>query len=281
MVSVTNINEVPEGYVALEVECVDRRSNARSQPSNAPSTNTLPTRASHPPHESCHNVTSSDRQEGLAWGNPAFGRGGAIRENRAVANASSYLDTELRDLLDEIAADTPAPAGGSVAAFVVAMAAGLVAMAGRLSKRHWDGAGDAVGRAEQLRSHVAPLAQADAAAYEEVLTAQRLPRDLEPEVRAAALENALSRAADIPLLIAEAGADVAELGALLAERGNPNLRADAAAATVFAAAGARAAANLVEVNLGREDLDDRIVRAHQLVAAAEACVDRALAAGRP
>jgi formiminotetrahydrofolate cyclodeaminase len=136
------------------------------------------------------------------------------------------------------------------------MAAGLVAMAGRLSKRHWDGAGDAVGRAEQLRSHVAPLAQADAAAYEEVLTAQRLPRDLEPEVRAAALENALSRAADIPLLIAEAGAD-------------------------FAAAGARAAANLVEVNLGREDLDDRIVRAHQLVAAAEACVDRALAAGRP
>ncbi len=188
-------------------------------------------------------------------------------------------DVELLRLLDEIAAETPAPGGGSVAAFVVAMAASLVAMAGRFSKRHWDGAGDTVGRAEQLRAHVTPLAHADALAYEEVLTAMRLPKDLEPEVRNRAIGNALSRAADIPLLIAEAAADVAELGALVALRGNPNLRADAAAATLFAESAARASANLVAVNLSMTADDPRLTRARQLVEAAAASSQRALAAG--
>ena len=196
-----------------------------------------------------------------------------------MARSATFLESDVQGLLDEIAAETPAPGGGSVAALVVAMAAGLVAMAGRFSKEHWAGAGDTVGRAGELREHVAPLAQADAAAYEEVLTALRLPKDLEPEVRNQAIANALSRAADIPLLIAEAAADVAELGALAAERGNPNLRADAVAATIFAGAAARAAANLVRVNLGTMEDDSRTARADQLVDAAAAATSRALAAG--
>jgi formiminotetrahydrofolate cyclodeaminase len=195
------------------------------------------------------------------------------------AQADSFLNTRMDELLGEIAAETPAPGGGSVAALIVGMAASLVAMAGRFSKRHWPEAGDAVGRAEELRAHVVPLAQADAVAYEEVLTALRLPRDLEPEVRNKAIANALSRAADIPLLIAEAAADVAELGALVAERGNPNLHGDAAAGTLFAEAAARAAANLVAVNLGVTSTDERLARARQLVDAAAASSAQALAAG--
>jgi methenyltetrahydrofolate cyclohydrolase len=180
--------------------------------------------------------------------------------------ARTFLDARFEQLLDEIAAETPAPGGGSVSALVAAVAAGLVAMAARYSKQQWDGAGDAAGRAEQLRAHVAPLADADAAAYEEVLTAMRLPRHLEPEVRNEAIEHALSRAADI-----------AELGALVAENGNPNLRGDAVAGVLFAEAAVRAAANLVEVNLGATD-DARLTRAKELATQARVATARALAA---
>jgi methenyltetrahydrofolate cyclohydrolase len=193
--------------------------------------------------------------------------------------ARTFLEARVEQLLGEIAAETPAPGGGSVSALVAAAAAGLVTMAARYSKQRWDGAGDAVGRAEQLRAHVAPLADADAAAYEEVLTAMRLPRHLEPEVRNEAIAHALSRAADVPLVIAEAAADIAELGALVAENGNPNLTADAVAGVLFAEAAVRAAANLVEVNLGTTDDDERVARAKELVTEARVATARALAAG--
>ena len=64
------------------------------------------------------------------------------------------------------------------------------------------------------------------------------------------LEDKLARAAEVPLWIAEAGADVAMLAALTAEMGEGTYRGDATAAAVLAHAGARAAANLVSLNLG-------------------------------
>ena len=101
-----------------------------------------------------------------------------IEENRAVA----YTDVPFEELLDTIAAETPAPGGGSVAAFVTEMAASLAAMAARFA-HDWDGAAGAVAQAETLRHRAAPLADEDAVAYENVLTAMRMPRELEPEVR--------------------------------------------------------------------------------------------------
>jgi formiminotetrahydrofolate cyclodeaminase len=159
------------------------------------------------------------------------------------------------------------------------MAAGLVAMAARFSREHWDGAAGAVCQAEALRARAAPLAQEDSTAYEAVLTAMRMPRDLEPEVRNTLIGDSLSRAADVPLRIAETGADVAELAATLAESGNPNLRGDAAAAALLSQAAARAAANLVEINLATMEGDERVDRVRALAAAASAAAERALVAG--
>ncbi|MGH2801244.1 MAG: cyclodeaminase/cyclohydrolase family protein, partial [Thermoleophilaceae bacterium] len=170
----------------------------------------------------------------------------------------------VEDFLDSIAAETPAPGGGSVAAVVVEMAASLAAMTARFARQHWDGAAGAVAQAEALRARAAPLAQEDAEAYEAVLTAMRMPRDLEAEVRNTLIGDTLSRAADAPLRIAETAADVAELGATLAEEGNPNLRGDAAAAAILSEAAARAAANLVEINLATTETDERIGRAREL-----------------
>ncbi|HSK16213.1 MAG TPA: cyclodeaminase/cyclohydrolase family protein [Gaiellaceae bacterium] len=186
-----------------------------------------------------------------------------------------FADLPFEELLDTIAAETPAPGGGSVAAFATEMAASLTAMAARFARGHWDGSAGAVAQAETLRHRAAPLAGADAEAYENVLTAMRMPADLEAEVRDALIGETLSRAADVPLAIAECAADVAELAAEVATSGNPNLRGDAAAASILAASAVRVAGNLVEINLATTADDPRIARAHALGKAAERAAQRA------
>jgi methenyltetrahydrofolate cyclohydrolase len=196
---------------------------------------------------------------------------GRIENNPAVG----YTDLPFEELLDTIAAETPAPGGGSVAAFVTEMAASLAAMAARFA-HDWDGAAGAVAQAETLRHRAAPLAIEDAVAYENVLTAMRMPKELEPEVRNTLIGETLSRAADAPLQIAETAADVAELGAEIAVCGNPNLRGDAAAAAILATAAARVAANLVEINLATVEGDERVELARALVRSSEKATRRAI-----
>jgi formiminotetrahydrofolate cyclodeaminase len=194
--------------------------------------------------------------------------------------AGDLLDAPLRDVLDTLAGEGPAPGGGSAAALVVAMAAGLVTMVARRSKDHWPEAGGAIGQAESFRARVAPLAQADAEAYGAALTLLRGRDDLEARYRDQKLRAVLEQAAEIPLQIAEAGSDLAELAALLVEHGNPEVRADAAVASVLAEAGTRAAAKLVEINLGATDDDPRVRRVRVLVTVAGEAVERALAAAQ-
>lgn len=176
------------------------------------------------------------------------------------------LDKTLGDFLEAVAARTSAPGGGAVAAVATAIAAALVEMAAQFSTKHWDDADAAAARARELRERAAPLAQADAEAYEAVIAARGEPGYYE----------ALSRAADVPLAIVEAAADVAELAAELAAQGNPNLRGDAVTAVLLAEASARAAANLVEINLAERDGDRRIDRAQELASAAGAAARRTL-----
>jgi methenyltetrahydrofolate cyclohydrolase len=181
--------------------------------------------------------------------------------------AGDLLDLRLRELLEAIASEGPTPGGGSTAALAIAMSAALSAMVARASK-DWPEAGAAIAQAEQLRRRTAPLAQRDAEAYEEALASVRLPERVEPNVRDAAVGAALTRAAEIPLVIAEAGADAASLAALVADRGTPDRRGDAAAAALLAEAGTRAAASLIALNLGVTPEDDRV--AHALLLAKSA-----------
>jgi formiminotetrahydrofolate cyclodeaminase len=71
--------------------------------------------------------------------------------------------------------------------------------------------------------------------------------------------------------------DVASLAAIVAERGEQALRADAVAGALLAHGAARAAATLVEVNLGTTSTDARVTRARDLAGTAAAAADRALA----
>ena len=99
--------------------------------------------------------------------------------------------------------------GGSAAAITVAMAAGLVVMVARASKDHWPEAGGAIGQAETFRARVAPLAQADAEVYRDALTILRRREEVSERYRDQTLRDALEKSAEIPVQIAEAGADLA------------------------------------------------------------------------
>lgn len=176
-----------------------------------------------------------------------------------------YTELPLARFLDMVASREPAPGGGASAAVTVALAAALTAMAARFSTEHLDDAGTVADRAEELRSRVMPLAQADAAAYGRVLDAYRIPRD--DEERRRKIREALSDAADVPLSVAEVGAEVAGNAGQLAAVGNPNLRGDAVTATILARAAVHAAATLVEINVSAGGADDRLTRVNQLLAA--------------
>ena len=143
--------------------------------------------------------------------------------------------------LNELAQGRAAPGGGSAAALAVALGACLCAMAARLSARQLPGdeAYAMETKAERLRAGAASLIQADAHSYLGVIKAQRLaaagtdtsqgaPARTGPGAdtyhRQRAVVGALSAAADVPMQVLEAGADVAGLAARLAADGNPNLR---------------------------------------------------------
>ena len=186
----------------------------------------------------------------------------------------------MRGFLDQLAARTPTPGGGGAAAVTGALAAGLVAMAARFSERQLPEAGDLADQADELRRRVADLAEADARAYTSVLKALRLPRD-EAQRREARRREALEGAAAVPLEITTIGARVAQLAVRVAEAGNPNLRGDAVTAALLAAASARSAASLVDINVGLGALDPALSRrAAQAAAdashAADGIADRAV-----
>jgi formiminotetrahydrofolate cyclodeaminase len=182
-----------------------------------------------------------------------------------MAEPSGFSSQTIADFCETLAAETSAPGGGSAAAIVVGFAASLTTMAALFASEHWEDAPGAVAQAQALRARALPLADEDARAYESFLVARRMDEAIEPEVRDAAIGAALSRAADVPLTIAETGLDVASLACELAERGNPNLRGDAATAVLLAEAAVRATANLVEINLATREDDERVARARELV----------------
>ena len=96
-----------------------------------------------------------------------------------MAPARSLLDLSVRELLDAVATDPPAPAGGAAAAVATALAAALAALAARVSGPEFAGL---AATAEDQRRRAAPLGDADGAAYEQYLTCllytSPSPRDL-------------------------------------------------------------------------------------------------------
>ena len=153
--------------------------------------------------------------------------------------SSSFLDAGLKEFLDAVPARTPAPGGGAVAAIAASLAAGLTAMAARFAPDEWGRRAEVVGRAEELRARVESLADADAEAYGAFMAART--------------DENVERIITIPFELAEIAAEIAELAALVAAEGNPNVTGDAAAGADLAAAVASVGARLVRINASPGD----------------------------
>ena len=188
----------------------------------------------------------------------------------------ALLDRSLREFLDDVAARGRTPGGGSVAALVTALAAALLAKIARTSTAWPDSRGVAA-QAESLRDRAAPLAQATAQEYEAALQA-REDEGKPGERRDFALGRAYARAAEPPLQIARAAADVAELAVVVARNGDPGFHADAVIAALLAAAAASSAAELVAVNLTASARDERVREAERLAESAARAAEEARAA---
>ncbi len=166
----------------------------------------------------------------------------------------------------ELAAASPAPGGGSVAALAGALSAGLIAMVSRLTigkekfRKHEEELQRALDRADQRRERLLILIDEDTAAFNRVMEAFRLPKSTAEEkaARSRAIQGGLRGAAEVPLETAELCLECLRDARLVIEHGNPNASSDARTAGLMAVAGARAAELNVRINL--ESLKDEQVQ---------------------
>lgn len=169
---------------------------------------------------------------------------------------------DLNSFVDALASGAPTPGGGSASALAGALAASLAAMVGRVTlgrKRYADVHSQmeqVVAEAERLRAQLLALVSEDAAAYDRVSQAYRLPRAsvADQAARQAAIQQALKGASRTPRATMEACLEVLRLLHLVADLGNLNAATDAQVAALLAQAGLQGAALNVEVNLA--DIDD-------------------------
>ncbi|MCC6318827.1 MAG: glutamate formimidoyltransferase [Gemmatimonadaceae bacterium] len=175
------------------------------------------------------------------------------RKVRAAVSGGESLST----FVASVAAPTPAPGGGSVAAIVAALAAALAQMVAGLTigrKKYVAVEGemkDVAREAAALGTELQALAPRDAAAYEVVMQSYRLPKETPEQVatRQSAIEAALLGAAHVPLETARTCASVARLAAIAATKGNTNAASDAGVAALLAEAACRGASYNVQINV--------------------------------
>jgi formiminotetrahydrofolate cyclodeaminase len=176
-------------------------------------------------------------------------------------------DQSIAEFAEQLAARRPTPGGGAACAMVAGLAAALAEMAaGYCDQRSLDlGSEDLLDRLRQARRRAFDLADADSAAY----GAYRAARADTSTGGRKAREAALRQAAAVPAELAFLTQQIAETSAQLFHEGNANLRTDAFAAAVLAAAIAEASAQFVVGNLGDSAGDPLVVRALESVMGAK------------
>jgi glutamate formiminotransferase/formiminotetrahydrofolate cyclodeaminase len=175
----------------------------------------------------------------------------AASEGAAAAPEAEQPKPEL--FAEIVAAPTPTPGGGSVAAFVGALAAALTQMAAGLTagrKRYLDvseQAGRILEQAEAIRRELVAAIQEDAASFEAVMAVVR-NKDLDETAKGEALETATRHAGEVPLRVARLSRDAATLAQTIASIGNVNAATDAAVGAIMARAAVHGAGLNVKIN---------------------------------
>jgi len=158
-------------------------------------------------------------------------------------------------ILNSIASSEPTPGGGSVAALSLAHAHSLAAMVSRLtlkSEKWSQGHSIANSIVDESENHIAAsisLAESDAAAFDAVMDAYRLPKDqADSTMRAEAIREATIGAAIVPLQTVHASRDLLEKLLVLSKVCNANALTDLAASGELAHSAAKIAEMNVKIN---------------------------------
>ena len=173
------------------------------------------------------------------------------------AAAESALANSIGNFAELIAAGTPAPGGGSVAAYCGVLAAALGRMVCSLSigKKKYAAAEPRLlnvrAALEELGTGLKELIEEDAASFEDVLRAYRLPKETDEQslARTEAIQRALQHAVAVPLETASRSMEVLRLLREIAEIGNTNALSDVAVGAQLAKTAITGASYNVSVNL--------------------------------
>jgi methenyltetrahydrofolate cyclohydrolase len=180
---------------------------------------------------------------------------------------TAAIDTTF---LDALASGEPTPGGGGAAALMGAMGAALISMVCNLTigKKGYEAVEEdmreLLDESESLRASLQGMVADDAAAFDRLMSAYRLPKatDEEKTYRSAAIQNGLKAATTAPLDCARAAAEVIRLTARASERGNTNVISDVGVGALAGWAALRSAALNVKVNVPQ--LKDRTFADHAL-----------------
>lgn len=154
-----------------------------------------------------------------------------------IGGAGSFplLAKNLREFSDETASESPAPGGGSIAAYSGALGTALSTMVANLSanKRGWDDRweefSDWADIGQTYHSQLLALVDADTAAFNGIMDAYGLPKSSEDQklARSNAIQAATKHAIEIPMQVAEIAHNALEVAEAMAQLGNPNSITDA------------------------------------------------------
>ena len=182
----------------------------------------------------------------------------------------TLLDATVRDLLHAFSASDPTPGGGSASALAAATGSSLLVMVASLPKTRHGSDEDRqalAGAIPSLKARAQQLADAideDAAAYDRVVAAYKLPKTTADEqaARNTTIANAFRAATAVPLTVMKLSADALEFARIVAAHGYHAAASDVGVAVALLRAALHGAGLNVDVNLrGKDDAYATAVRA--------------------
>lgn len=163
-----------------------------------------------------------------------------------------------REFIRAVSSETPAPGGGSVAAFAGALSAALVNMVINLTvgkekfQEHEKELKEIRKKGYDLQERLTHYVDEDTQTFNLVMEAYKMPKDTEEAKakRSEAIQVAMKKAAELPLEVAKCCLEVIKFTEVVIDKGNPNCLSDAAVGCLMAHAGLQGAIFNVQINLG-------------------------------
>jgi glutamate formiminotransferase/formiminotetrahydrofolate cyclodeaminase len=176
-------------------------------------------------------------------------------------NDSRLVSMPLNDFADETASESPAPGGGSIAAYIGSLGVSLATMVANLSshKKGWDERWEEFSnwaeKGQQFKDELLGLVDADTKAFNGIMNAMSLPKgtDEEKAVRKQAMNEATKVAIEVPFRVMKLSYDSMEVIKAMAEVGNPNSVSDAGVGALCARSAVMGAFMNVRINASGYD----------------------------